>query len=338
MTRAFVTGGGGFLGLALVELLVAEGWQVTSGSRRRYDEVTRTGATSVTMDLGDADSVKQAVLDAAPDVVFHVAALAGVWGSRADFERTNVTGTENVIDACREAGVGRLVFTSSPSVCFDGADHVDASNDLPYPDDYLAHYPETKARAERAVLAANDERLATTAIRPHLIFGERDPHLFPRLIERARAGRLVIVGDAENEVSVTHVENAAAAHLDAARTLAVGSPHAGRAYFLGQKDPVKLWDWIAKILEGLDLPRPTRRVSVRTATFVGGFLETCWKLLPLSGEPPMTRFVAKQLGASHSYDLTPAMRDFGYVERVDLEAATARTIAAFRPTTSHSSR
>lgn len=330
MRRAFVTGGGGFLGRALVELLVREGVEVVAASRRTYPELEALGATSVAMDLGDAADVRRAIAGARPDVVFHVAALTGVWGRRADFERTNFEGTCNVLAACRDAGVGRLVYTSSPSVCFDGTSHRDAGNDLPYPDRFLAAYPETKARAEAAVLAADSPQLATCALRPHLIFGERDPHLVPRLIERARAGKLAVVGAGDNVVSLTYVENAAWAHVDAARRLAPDAAHAGKAYFLGQEEPVHLWTWIGELLAALGLPPVERRVSPRVAYAAGAALEGAWRVLRLGGEPPMTRFVALQLAHDHSYDLGPARRDFGYVERVDLAEATRRTISAFR--------
>src|SRR5207237_4860169 len=139
-------------------------------------------------------------------------------------------------------GVPRLVFTSSPSVCFDGRDHVNASNDLPYAKRFLAAYPETKARAEKLVLAANGARgLATVALRPHLVFGPGDPHLIPRLLDRARRGRLLAVGDRKNRISLTYVDNAAHAHVDACDRLEPGAAHAGRAYFIAQTEPVRLW-------------------------------------------------------------------------------------------------
>ena len=255
--------------------------------------------------------------------------MSGVWGRAADYERANVTATRNVIAACEQHKLARLVFTSSPSVVFDGGDHLDAGNELPYPARYLAHYPHSKARAEQLVLEANGRwGLATCALRPHLIFGPRDPHLLPRVIARARAGRLAIVGDGRNRVSMTFVDNAAWAHLDAARSLAPGAPHAGRAYFVNQAESVCLWDWLGELFDALQIARPTRRLSESTAYRLGAALELAWKVLPLGGEPPMTRFVALQLARSHTYDLAPAARDFGYRERIDMRQATDRTLKA----------
>jgi len=326
--RTLVTGGGGFLGRAGVEALLAEGHAVTSIGRTSHAELEELGARALRVDLADAAAVERAVQG--HEVVFHVAALTGVWGRRRDFERANVLGTRNVLAACRAGGVRALVHTSSPAVCFDGRDHVRASNDLPRARRFLCDYARTKARAEELVLGANDESLATCALRPHLVFGPRDPHLVPRLVARARTGRLLVVGDGANEVSVTYVENAAAAHVDAARALGPGAPHAGRAYFLGQEEPVELWSWVSELLAALGLPPPRRRVPLALAYAAGGACEALWRMVPLPGEPPLTRFVARQLATSHSYDLGPARRDFGYRERVPLAEATRRLVAWIR--------
>lgn len=327
--RALVTGGGGFLGREIVEALLAEGHAVTTLSRGEHRELAALGVSHVRADLADAGAMRAAFRG--QDVVFHTAAKAGVWGPAREYERANVRATANVIAACEQHRVPRLVFTSSPSVVFDGADHLEAGNDLPYPARFLAHYPRTKAAAERLVLEANGRwGLATCALRPHLIFGARDPHLVPRVIERARTGRLLVVGGGDNLVSMTAVENAAAAHLDAARTLVPGAPHAGRAYFVNQSEPVRLWDWIGELLDAAGAPRPKRRIGERAAYAAGATLEILWGALRLGGEPKMTRFVARQLARSHTYDLGPARRDFGYRERVDMATATARLHAALR--------
>jgi nucleoside-diphosphate-sugar epimerase len=332
--RALVTGGGGFLGGAIVDAALAAGWEVASISRGAYPALAERGIETFRADLGaaahggaDADALAAAC--AGRDVVLHVAAKAGVWGPRAEYVRANVDGTHAVLAAARAAGVPRLVHTGSPSACFDGRSHVDAGADLPLASRFLTPYPETKAAAERLVRAANGAALATCVLRPHLIFGPGDPHLIPRLIERARARRLAIVGRGDNQVSVTYVDNAAAAHLDAARALAPDAPHAGRAYFVAQKEPVLLWRWVEEILEGVGAPPVRRRVPAALAYAAGAVLERVWRALDRTDEPPLTRFVARILATSHTYDLKPAERDFGYRQRVSLREATARTIAAF---------
>ncbi len=325
--RVLVTGGGGFLGLEIVRRLRARGDDVTVLARGEYPEVGALGARLVRGDVADADAVKAAAAGA--DVVFHVAAKAGVWGPKAEFERSNVTGTENVLAACRAHGIGRLVYTSSPSVVFDGRDHVGAT-EVAYPSTYEAHYPETKARAERLVLAANGPGLATIALRPHLIWGPRDPHLFPRVIARGRAGRLRIVGDGQNRVSMTYVDNGAAAHVQAADALRPGAACAGRAYFVNDPAPVELWPFVNRLFAALDIPPVTRSVPVGVARAAGAVAERVWQLFGLAGEPPMTRFVAAQLGTTHTYDVGPAVRDFGYTPEVDHDEAFARTVAWLR--------
>ncbi len=325
--RALVTGGGGFLGRHLVSALLERGDQVVSFSRAKYPALEGKGATCAQGDLSDRSALVQAARGA--DVVFHTAAKAGIWGDADEYWRVNVEGSRNVVAACLTARVKRLVFTSSPSVCFDGRGHVMAGNDLPHARRYLAAYPRTKAQAERIVLGMNgSDGLATCALRPHLIVGPDDPHLLPRLAARARAGKLAIVGDGKNEVSLTWVGNAVDAHLAAADHLEPRAPHAGKAYFIAQREPVVLWDWIAEILERMGIPRPKRRVPLAVAYSAGAMLELFWRARGLQSEPPMTRFLALELARSHSYDQGPAERDFGYRERVSMTEATERLVGS----------
>ena len=229
--------------------------------------------------------------------------------------RSTRLGTQHVIDACEKHNVGRLIYTSSPSVIYDGHPHegIDESIDYPPESSYLCHYPHSKAIAEKAVRAANGrEGLATISLRPHLIWGPRDNHLIPRLIRRAQSGRLRRVGDGTNLISMTYVENAAVAHLQAADRLTIDAPHAGRAYFINEPEPVNLWDWIDELLVRAGLPKLKKQISAKAAERVGGILETAWRWLHLPGEPPMTRFLASQLSSSHYYDTSAAVRDFGY--------------------------
>ena len=327
--KAVVTGASGFLGSRLVAQLLREGHQVVAGSRKPVQELVALGARHAPLDLSDRDALRNAFKDA--DIVFHVAAKTGVWGPEREYVESNVTGTRNVLAACEQRRVKRLVYTSSPSVVFDGRDHVDASNDLPYPHDYLCSYPATKAIAERDVLAANGRwGLATCALRPHLIFGPGDPHLVPRLLARARAGKLARVGDGQNEVTLCAVETAVAAHIAAARGLQPEAAHAGRAYFVGQERPVRLWDWVDGLLRELGIPPVKRRVPFAVAYGAGTTCEALWWLGRLRGEPPMTRFIALQLARSHSYSMEPARRDFGFREPLGIEQATAQLVAALK--------
>jgi len=329
--RALVTGGGGFLGGAIVRKLVARGDAVTVFARGDYPWLGELGVATVRGDIGDpshSGALAQAMADC--DVVFHVAAKAGVWGPRAAYRRANVDGTRHVLDGCRTAGVQKLVYTSSPSVTFGGADQDGVDESEPYPSRYLAHYPASKAEAEQRVLAANGAELATTALRPHLIWGPGDPHLVPRILERGRAGKIRLVGSRANKVDSVYVDNAADAHLNAADRLAPGAPPAGKAYFISNGEPLPMGDLINKILAAGGQPPVSKRIGAGTAYAIGWVMEWMWRLLPLGGEPLMTRFVARQLSTHHWFDLSAARNDLGYDPAVSLEEGMERLEASLR--------
>lgn len=321
--KALVTGGGGFLGLYIVEQLRAAGHAVRVFSRGHYPALTALNVETQQGDLRDLPAVERAC--SGVDAVFHVAAIPGVWGSWETYYSINTVGTLNVISGCRRSGVQRLIYTSSPSVVFDSSDHIDADESLPYPRKWLCHYPHSKALAEQAVLAANDINcLRTVSLRPHLIWGPRDNHLIPTLIRKARTGQLRQIGRGENVVSISYVENAAVAHLQAEAALRNSTAAAGRAYFINEPDPVNLWTWINLVLERAGLPPVTQRISATMAWHLGSVLETAWTLLRRKHDPPMTRFVAAQLSGSHSYSIAAAQRDFGYRPLVSVHEGLRR--------------
>jgi nucleoside-diphosphate-sugar epimerase len=324
--KVLVTGAGGFLGGVVARQLRARGDEVRSVARGDYPHLAALGVAHVRGDLSDPAVAKAAV--AGVDAVIHVAAKAGVWGTAGEYEASNIAATQFLLEACQHEGVRHLVFTSSPSVTFDGGDATNADESLPYPAEHLAHYPRTKAEAERRVLAANGQRgLATCALRPHLVYGPGDPHLLPRLVKRAKAGRLAWIGRG-NEVDVTYVDNAAHAHLLALDTLVKAPERAGgKAYFISQGTPVKPDAWVNALLTDIGLQPVGRRVPLTVAYLAGAVMELAWPLLKLEGEPLMTRFVAAQLGTSHWYDLTAARRDLGYQLLVDDAQARQRTAA-----------
>ena len=309
--HALVTGAGGFLGLYIVEQLVARGDRVRGFCRGEYPELRRLGVEVVQGDLRDRERVVSTCEGI--DAVFHVGGLSGIWGPWKQFHDVNTIGTENVIEGCRQHGVSRLVYTSSPSVTFDGRDQCGVDESAPYSRRWLCNYPRSKALAEQAVLAAiGSGGLHTCALRPHLIWGPRDRHLIPRLLERARAGQLRRVGDGRNLIDMTYVENAAAAHLQAADSLRPGSPVGGRAYFVSQGEPVNCWDWIGEILAHAGLPPVKGSISTQLAWSAGAVLEVFHHLFRPRTEPRMTRFLAAQLGRSHYFDIQRARDDFGY--------------------------
>jgi nucleoside-diphosphate-sugar epimerase len=321
--KALVTGGAGFLGLYVTEQLVARGDTVRVISRHPHPRLDELGVDWQRGDVRDPESVERACREV--ETVFHIAAIPGIWGPWKLYYETNTLGTRHVLEACRKRKVSRLVYTSSPSVIYDGTDHVNVDESYPYASRYLCHYPHSKALAEREVLAANGrDGLATISLRPHLIWGPRDNHLIPRLISRARSGRLRRVGHGNNVISMSYVENAAAAHLQAADALWAASPAAGNAYFVNEPEPVNLWSWINALLSLAGLPPVRKSIPSGAAYALGGALEAIYASLRLSGEPPMTRFLTQQLSGSHSYQIARAQRDFGYKPLASVEEGMRR--------------
>jgi len=324
-----VTGGTGFLGRAVVTRCLARGYAVRVVGRSAPDAALAAQVEFHRADLADAAAVAAAVKGC--DFVFHVAAKAGVWGQWDDYVRANIAGTESVVQACRDHGVKALVYTSTPSVVFNGESFRGADETLPYGTDFLCAYAETKAVAERRALAAASDTLKVCALRPHLIWGPGDHHLFPRVLASARAGKLRIVGDGANRVDVTHVDTAADAHLGALDALLAGRAN-GKAYFLSQGEPVNLWEFVNRLLVGAGLPPVTRRIPLRRAYAMGALMEGLWTVLPLRGEPPMTRFVAVELAKDHWFDVSAAKRDLGLKPAVDTWTELDRLARTFRNT------
>jgi nucleoside-diphosphate-sugar epimerase len=307
------------LGRYIVEALLARGDTVVTISRSTYAELQRPGVTQVVCDLRHRASVEEAFRGA--DQVFHVGARVGVWGPWREYFEVNVLGTENVLRACRIHGVRRLIYTSTPSVVFDGSDHRGVDESTPYSRRWLSPYPHSKMLAEEKVLAANGkDGLLTVALRPHLIWGKGDRYLIPRVISQARGGKLLRVGDGKNQVDIVHVRNAAEAHLRAADSLASDRRSAGKAYFLSQGRPVVLWDFIDEILRREGLPALTKSISFATAYRLGASLEWGYRFLAPHREPRMTRFLAHTLAKDHYYDIRAAERDFGYQPLVSTAA------------------
>jgi 2-alkyl-3-oxoalkanoate reductase len=342
-----VTGGTGFLGRRLVERLLASGRRVTVLARNPSAELEARGVRFVRAALEDSAASATAIVEACAgaETVFHVAAKVGVWGRYEDFYRTNVLGTRVLLEGCRRHAVRHFVYTSTPSVVYNGRALAGADESLPLTTNCPSPYPLTKALAEHEVLAANSAELRTIALRPHLIWGVGDPHLVPRVLARARAGRLRIVGSGRNRVDMVHVENAVDAHLCAERTIgaewqgrvaggvtAGAIPHsaAGRAFFITNDEPVVLWDWINALLGALGERPVTKRISLGAATAVGAACELAWRVLPLRHEPPMTRFIAAELAKDHWFNISAARRDLGYCPRISMAQGTAELVEALR--------
>jgi nucleoside-diphosphate-sugar epimerase len=318
--KVLVTGGGGFLGGAIVRQLVDRGDNVRSFSRNFYPELAQLGVEQIQGDIVDKTAFEQACKGV--KLVFHAAAKPGVWGNYADYYRTNVAGTQHVIDACKKHGVLRLVYTSSPSVVFDGTDMEGVDESVPYPEKFHAHYPKTKAMAEQLVIKAADKDLMTITLRPHLIWGPKDNHLVPRIIERA--GRLVRVGSGKNLVDTIYIDNAAEAHVLAADRLKENPGLSGKVYFISQDNPVPLWDMVNDILKTAGHPPVKRAIPRKIAWLMGALFEVVFKMFRIRGEPQMTRFLADELATAHWFDIRAAKKDLGYAPTVSIKEGLSR--------------
>jgi len=319
--KVLVTGGGGFLGKAIVRLLVATGdYTVKSFSRKFYPELDSLGIQQIQGDISNIKKVECACKGV--NLVFHVAAKAGVWGEYGEYYKTNVVGTKNVLNACLKHGISRLVYTSSPSVVFDGSDAKGIDESVSYPKSYHSHYSKTKAIAEQFVIKATQPGLKTIILRPHLIWGPEDTNLVPRIISRAR--QLFIVGNGNNLVDTLYIDNAAHAHVLAAEKLLENPNLSGRIYFISQDEPVYLWDMINNILKAAGLKPVKKKIPKQVAWLAGAVLELIFNTLRIKKEPQLTRFVVKELAASHWFDISAAKIDLGYAPGISIKDGLCR--------------
>jgi nucleoside-diphosphate-sugar epimerase len=321
-----VTGGGGFLGLSIVGRLVGRGDRVRSLARNHYPALESLKVEQIQGDLSDPAAVDEACRGV--EVVFHVAAKPPPWGKYNEYYRTNVVGTRNVIDACLNQRVARLIYTSTPSVIFNGGNLEGVDESFPYPARYNADYPATKSMAEQLVVKAAGQGLNTIILRPHEIWGPGDPHFVPRLL--ARAKKLKQIGDGKNLVDTTYIDNAADAHLLAADKLRQDSRLSGNIYFISQDEPMPAWDMVNAILNSAGYEPVQGRVPFRVAWLLGAVLEFCYKIFRLPGEPPMTRFLAEAVATSHWFNIAAAKRDLGYQPQVSTAEGLRRLEAWLR--------
>ncbi|WP_219510113.1 NAD-dependent epimerase/dehydratase family protein [Nonomuraea ceibae] len=316
--NVLVTGGGGFLGLAVCRLLAGRGDSVRALHRRRHAGLEALGVTQCLADVRDPAAVRAAVDGC--EAVVHCAAMTGTYGAYRDFREVNVDGTRNVLDACA-AGGARLVHVSSPSVVHDGRDLEGVDESVPYATRFTAAYPRTKAMAERIVLAGP---VPAVALRPHLVWGPGDPHFLPGFVANRR--RLWLLGREDRTIDTVYVDNAADACVLALDRLRPGSPLCGRAYFVTQGEPCGFGEWVNALLAAAGLRPVRRRLPVRAARAAAFVLER------LAGvrdgwEPPLTRFLVEQASTAHWFDISAARRDLGYRPRVSMADGLARLAA-----------
>jgi 2-alkyl-3-oxoalkanoate reductase len=322
--KALVTGGGGFLGSNLVRALLARGDTVRVLARGDYPRLRALGAETVRGDITDAAATAAACRGM--DVVFHTAAKAG-WGDPRDFEAINVAGTQHVVDGCKQMGVPVLVHTSSPSVVHSDGDIEGGDESLPYGTRFTAHYPRTKMLSEALALAASDEKLKVVALRPRLIWGPGDRHILPRLLERARAGRLRRIGSRDPKCDFSYIDNCVHAHLLAADRLRAGAPLGGKAYFVSDDAPIGVWTMVDRMIGCAGLPPLKGSVPAGFAYAVGATLEAIHRTFGLEGDPLILRFAVTEFSQARWFNIGAAKRDLGYAPLIAQEEGLKRLAA-----------
>lgn len=330
MSLVIVTGAGGFLGKRLTKTLLKNGHKVIGLARGNYPELEELGVTMYQCDLADKQSIERAFKlinkenQSEVDAIFHTASKVAMWGKWEDFYNTNFIGTKNLVEIAKEYKIKNMIYTSTPSVVFEWDDIENGDESLPYAKDSKSLYAKSKALAEKYVLSQINDDFKACALRPHLIFGEGDQNMIPRLIEAAKKGRLKQVGDGKNKVDVVYIENAVSAHIKAYNALK-NSKANGKAYFIGQ-GPVELWPFINEILAKHDLPPITKKISFSKAYRIGEIIEWVLKLLRIFNiHPPMSRFVALQLAKSHYFNHEQAHKDLGYRPEISVKDALERS-------------
>ncbi len=323
--KILVTGGGGFIGGALVNRLVAKGYRVASFSRNDYPQLREKGVEVIRGNLEDWERVSKAC--AGVETIFHVAAKAGSWGDFHEYYRTNVLGTKNLIRSCRVNQVNKLIYTSSASVVFDGRSIEGGNESLPYPARHLSHYTATKAQAEQCVLEANSPTLKTLSLRPHLVWGPGDNHLIPKVLERAVAEKLRQIGIEDHLVDTTFIDNAVAAHLCAKNAIEKDPKVAGKSYFISNGKPCFLWEFINRVLKSAGISPVDKKMTVNTALRTARIVEWIYKTFPIRSEPPLTRFLIKELSTAHWFDISAACNLLGYKPEISTEEGLAKLAA-----------
>ncbi|MDH4469312.1 MAG: NAD-dependent epimerase/dehydratase family protein [Bacteriovoracaceae bacterium] len=319
-----VTGAGGFLGKEICKQLREKYPQskIFGIARNDYPELQEWGVEILRGDLAK-DSTYESVLKDVGfkiDTIIHTAAKAGIWGRKSDYWNSNVVATDKLLAWARREKIKRFVYTSTPSVVFEKEAIENGNETLPYAKNPLTHYAASKIVAEQKVLESHASKIfQTLAIRPHLIWGPNDPHLIKRLLKKASGGKLMFVGEGQNLVDVTHVTNAAHAHLLALEYLSEDSERGGKAYFIGQERPIPLGAFLEKVFQVRNLQVQVVGIPLKFAYVLGAIMEGIYFFLSRNWEPPLTRFVALQLGTSHYFSQSQAYVDFAYRPKITME-------------------
>ena len=317
--KVLVTGATSLIGRHTVEVLVRHGHEVTTFQRGEAP-----GVPTIRGAITDREAAGRACVG--QDAVIHLAAKVGVAGAWRDYEHTNVHGTELMIDVAERAGVRRFVHVSSPSVAHAGSALVGVGAAPADPTATRGHYATSKALAEVAALRASSRALPVVAIRPHLVWGPGDGQLVGRIVDRARRGRLALVGSGVALIDTTYVSNAADALVAALdRTPSIG----GRVFVVSNGEPRTVHELVARITDAAGVDWRPRHVPTRVATVAGGLAERLWDRLGRTDDPPMTSFLAEQLSTAHWFDQRETRAALGWEPAVSLADGFERLRRAF---------
>lgn len=321
--RAVVTGATGFLGGALARRLHGMGWEVTALGRNpvKLNELEDEGIRPLRADISKRDEISDVFNR--QEVVFHCAALPSPWGNFEKFYQANVIGTRNVVQACLDDNVKRLVYVSTPSIYFGHGSRVGVKETDPLPEP-VSNYAHTKLLAEEEIDKGFANGLPVVSIRPRALFGEGDTVIFPRLLSRLKTGRLPILGDGENMVDLTYIQNVVDALL-----LCVESPvkTLGKKYNISNAEPVMIWKLIERICDELKFSRPARKISLRTANLAGAAFELIYSLIPYSPEPPLTRLSVSMMANSTTLDISASKKELGYQPKISVDEGVQRFLS-----------
>ena len=326
LKKVIVTGGGGFLGFAVIKHIQKEfkNAEIVSISRNFYQELEKKGVKQIEADISKQDDIKESFFEK-QDLVFHIAAKAGVWGDYDDYYAINFLGTKYIADICLKKNIP-LVYTSSPSVVFSGEDMEGVDESVSYPEKpekreksektkkFLSHYSKTKALAEQYILKLCKEGLRAIILRPHLIWGPLDNHLVPKILKRSN--KLFKIKNRRNLVDTIYIDNAAYGHILSAKKIIQDGSSSGKIYFLSQDEPIYVFDMIDGILKAGGKDRVKKEAPYFLVYFAAFLIEKIYKLFRIKKEPLITRFIVKELSSSHWFDISHAKKDLGYTPLV----------------------